>query len=395
MELALSTSLVHPCYGRVSDPILALFANGEQGAYYDPSDSSTVFQDSQGKTPALADDPVGLVLDKRKGLELGPELVTNGTFDADTGGWSPRNAVLSSVDGQLVVESTSVSGRAIQSFATVVGKWYRASVTVVGGTGFKLVRLGTSDGNPIYLNTQGEVGTKSVIFLATTTTTYWSLYSGDTVGLTGIFDNATVRELPGNHATQSMAAARPIRRTDGTHWWLEFDGVDDAMATFAIDFTATDKVSTGLAIRTLTSSPGVLLEISPNTGANFGAFYVAQNDGAPYTSASHGTGAFGGANVARVFGDAAINTTNVVTSQHDLGANLTTIRKNAVGGTTVTTALGGNFGNYALNFGARNGGATFMSKALIYRAFVRGALTQSADLTAIETELAAAAGIAL
>ena len=266
MELALSNSLVRMRHSGLSDPILALFANGEQGAYYDPSDSSTVFQDAAMTTSAGANDPVGAIMDK----------------------------------------------------------------------------------------------------------------SGN-----------------GNHATQSMAAARPIRRTDGTHWWLEFDGVDDVLVTSAIDFTATAKMSTGLAVRTLASSTGALLEISPVANNNPGAFYVVQNDGAPYTSASHGTGAFGSANVARFFGDAAINTTNVVTSQHDLGANLTTIRRNAVDGTPATNALGGNFGNYALNFGARNGGAAAISKALIYRAFVRGALTQSADLTAIETELAAAAGIAL
>jgi len=46
------------------DPILALFANGEQGAYYDPSDSSTVFQDAAMTTPAGADDPVGAIMDK-------------------------------------------------------------------------------------------------------------------------------------------------------------------------------------------------------------------------------------------------------------------------------------------------------------------------------------------
>ena len=60
MELALSTSLVHPCYGRVSDPILALFANGEQGAYYTPDTRSTLFQSSDGTTAVTADDdPVG------------------------------------------------------------------------------------------------------------------------------------------------------------------------------------------------------------------------------------------------------------------------------------------------------------------------------------------------
>jgi len=43
----------------------ALFANGEQGIWLDPSDLSTLFQDSSGTTPVTADgDPVGLIRDK-------------------------------------------------------------------------------------------------------------------------------------------------------------------------------------------------------------------------------------------------------------------------------------------------------------------------------------------
>ena len=42
-----------------------LFASGEQGAWYDPSDMSTLFQDSAGTTPVTASgQPVGLMLDK-------------------------------------------------------------------------------------------------------------------------------------------------------------------------------------------------------------------------------------------------------------------------------------------------------------------------------------------
>ena len=42
-----------------------LFANGEQGAWYDPSDLNTLFQDAAGTIPVTADgDPVGLMLDK-------------------------------------------------------------------------------------------------------------------------------------------------------------------------------------------------------------------------------------------------------------------------------------------------------------------------------------------
>lgn len=43
----------------------SLFGNSEQGVWYDPSDLSTLFQDSAGTTPVTADgQPVGLMLDK-------------------------------------------------------------------------------------------------------------------------------------------------------------------------------------------------------------------------------------------------------------------------------------------------------------------------------------------
>ena len=45
------------------DPITNLFANGEQGGWYDPSDLSTLFQED-GTTPAVVDGVVGKVLDK-------------------------------------------------------------------------------------------------------------------------------------------------------------------------------------------------------------------------------------------------------------------------------------------------------------------------------------------
>ena len=44
---------------------LSLFQSGEQGAWYDPSDLSTLFQDAAGTTPVTLDgQPVGLITDK-------------------------------------------------------------------------------------------------------------------------------------------------------------------------------------------------------------------------------------------------------------------------------------------------------------------------------------------
>jgi hypothetical protein len=51
--------------GDLAAAVAALFANGEQGGWYDPSDFSTLFQDSAGTTPVTtAGQPVGRMLDK-------------------------------------------------------------------------------------------------------------------------------------------------------------------------------------------------------------------------------------------------------------------------------------------------------------------------------------------
>jgi len=123
---AISTAFSADSYGALSsygliggstnpDAVITdLFASGEQGAWYDPSDLTTMFQDSAGTTPVTADgQPVGLIRDK-----------------------SGRN----------------------------------------------------------------------------------------------------------NHASQATAAARPLYKTSGGLHWLQFDGVDDALATGNVDLSATDKL---------------------------------------------------------------------------------------------------------------------------------------------------------
>ena len=118
---------------------ISLFANGEQGAWYDPSDLTTLYQDSAGTTPVAADgDPVGLMLDK----------------------------------------------------------------------------------------------------------------SGN-----------------GNHASQSVASARPIYRTDGALHWLEFDGVDDWLETTSNTGISGDFSATGYAAYS-----------STYTGRNYPAIF-SQNPG--------------------------------------------------------------------------------------------------------------------
>jgi hypothetical protein len=190
-----------------------LFASNEQGAWYDPSDLSTLFQDSAGITPVTtAGQPVGLTLDKSQGLVLGPQLVTNGDFASGTIDWSIYSGgTFSSSSGVLEVESTSNNYRAgFQGFSTVIGKTYKISGTIVSFT--DIAQLGKSDSSTSVNSNKvlvgNTVGTSSGVFTATATTSYLFLLAGLT-GNTASFSGISVKLLPGNHATQATSAARP------------------------------------------------------------------------------------------------------------------------------------------------------------------------------------------
>jgi len=56
-----------------------LFVGGEEGVWYDPSDMSTLFQDSAGTTPVTSNgDPVGLILDKSGNGNNAIQAISNG-----------------------------------------------------------------------------------------------------------------------------------------------------------------------------------------------------------------------------------------------------------------------------------------------------------------------------
>ena len=226
----------------------SLFRNAEQGVWYDPSDFSTMFQDSAGTTPVTAvEQPVGLMLDKSRGLVLGSELVTNGTFDNGTTGWTPSVATItiSSVSGRLQLVNTTDSSpkSAYQAIPTVIGKWYKAT-----GQYWRISGAATSEmaldvrntGDPvsggrvvIQSSSTSSDGSYAVYFAATQTTTFLHARFSNTpaVGSTYEIDNISVRELPGNHGKQETSAARPILKDTGGFYSELFDGVDDSLAT--------------------------------------------------------------------------------------------------------------------------------------------------------------------
>lgn len=179
-----------------------IFSAAEPGVWYDTDDYAAMFQDSAGTTPITgAGQPVGLLLDKSKGLILGPELVTNGGFTTDTDwnkgtGWA--------ITGGTAVATAVPSGQSIsQAIGSIVaGRSYRLTLEISSISG----------GIRPYAGTGGSFGTT----VSTAGTYSWTLLAGGTGGIyiatagttNATVDNISVKELPGNHATSS-GDARP------------------------------------------------------------------------------------------------------------------------------------------------------------------------------------------
>lgn len=131
-------------------PMLALFARGEQGAWYDPSDKVTMFQDAVGNVPVTAaEQPVGLILDKspngnhatqatttarpvwtaRKNLATYSEA-QNGNFGGQSGRITPVDGVNTPIGTVRVLrKGTDGSAYAYASpLAVVVGDLITVSV---------------------------------------------------------------------------------------------------------------------------------------------------------------------------------------------------------------------------------------------------------------------------
>jgi hypothetical protein len=176
--------------------------------------TATLYQDTAGTTPVTTTgQSVGLMLDKSKGLVLGSELVTNGTFDSGTTGWTLSGGTATVSSGQVTI-SGAATRYFSQSFTTVVGQGYRVRGTIVtSGATFNAIRKAdnaTASTNAVTFIS--AAGTTEGVFIATATTTHIVLQVNDAG--TATFDNISVKELPGNHAVQATTANRP---TYGVH----------------------------------------------------------------------------------------------------------------------------------------------------------------------------------
>jgi hypothetical protein len=201
-----------------------LFSAGEQGAVFDTNLLTTMYQENTGVTSVTAPgQTVGLILDNSEGPVPGPELITNGDFASGTGwtldaGWSISGGKLRGGPGV----NTS---KAHQAISTVGGTTYRLTYDVDSVTGtFAIEARENTFGGAILRGITVVSGAgQRLVFTATTTTTVIDV---NDFGSSIVIDNVSVRELPGNHATQATLLSRPTYRNPSGVPYLEDDGGD-------------------------------------------------------------------------------------------------------------------------------------------------------------------------
>ena len=357
-----------------------LFAAGEPGGWYDPSDLSTMFQDSAGTTPVTATgQTVGLVLDKSQGLVLGPELVTNGDFSNGSTGWTLLSSTV--VNSALVCSSVTSLNFAVRSITVTAGRTYLVSFTVadyVSGGLFLTLGVGTNVSTPTFSG--NGVWTARLIAGAGNSEVRMGCPGG---GFVGTIDNISVKELAGNHLTQTTAASRPQYQIDGNGLpYLLFDGTDDGMVSPTIT-PGIDKAQVFAGVRKLSdATAGIIVESSTNVDGFAGTIILFTNTNT-YGAKLRGTNSPSAIIAPTVY---APPVTSVLTATGDIAADINILRINGAQVASSSADLGtGNYLAYPLYVG-RRGGTSLPFNGRLYQLIVRfGANLPAATITATET----------
>ena len=403
-----------------------LFAASEPGAWYDPSDLSTLFQDSAGTVPVTAvEQPVGRILDKsgrgnhatqatttkrpvlsrRVNLLTKTEQFEDGVwFKGGYGGGLPPTVIANDAsgpasDGFADKVTFSATGAGAQSLLYTLAAFspavYRGVLCLKAaspGDVGKIIALRHASG--------------AAYLLITLTADYQVISRNETAlaAVGGTLDIALRPDVGTSSGEVSMhlAYASLTLATDAHlpyQWvntatdydadpakfpaYLKFDGVDDALATGNIDFTGTDKMTVWAGVTKLSdAATSILLESSADTNSNSGSFYITAPESPGESSLAFKSR--GSINLAPVnlFGNAA-PLSRVVTALGDIGGDIATIRVAGASNTSTQDQGTGSYGNYPLYIGARAGTWLYFNGRL-YSLIVRGAATPLPQIEATE-----------
>ena len=138
------------------------------------SDAGTAFVSSEFNTGYMVGDIKLAALSDTDDTDVtGSELVTNGTFDSNTSGWSSVGATLTHSSGGIVNSSTGYNSYAYQNLTLTAGKSYVLTADLVadtqggGGAPRLAVSEGASDAGILASTVAFGVGSYTVHFVST------------------------------------------------------------------------------------------------------------------------------------------------------------------------------------------------------------------------------------
>jgi hypothetical protein len=419
-----------------------LFFNAEQGVWYDPSDFSTLFQDSAGTTPVTAvEQPVGLILDKsgrgnhatqataasRPVLSARTNLLTY-SEQFDNAAWKKNRCTIlenavTAPDGTLTADklvedttatnthnaarsSISVASGGTLTFSCYIksGERTKASLVVFNGDVYPIAYFDLAAGT--YSNVSAgcsaaivNVGAgwfccsfTYVMSSGVTTNVYVQpvivngsqSYTGD--GTSGIYIWGAQLEAGSTATRYQRIAAATDYDTVGFPHYLKFDGVDDSMATAStVDFTATDKMTVFAGVRKLSDATAyaMVAELSAISSSNNGAFGIT----APGNSGNYGFSTRGtlSSDLFTTAGSYPAPVTSVMSARGAIATDTNKIRINGVEVKSGAADQGtGNYGNYPLYVG-RRGGTTLPFNGHLYSLIIRGAASSDSQIASAES----------
>lgn len=419
---------------------LRLFRAGEKGVWYDPSDMSSMFQDSAGTTAVTAvEQPVGKILDKsgngnhatqstsaaRPVLSARYNLLTQTELFSGSD-WSKVRVTATSTSAtndplggaaaqKIEASSTGTIQQCYQVGKTLALTPYVWSVYAKAAeqSWFALNSYDLTDRFTYFNLSTGAVGTVATGCTATITSVGNGWYrctvtrtaANSSGGLSvelATADNSRGGVSSGgiyiwgaglrvsNDGTGLPAYQRVNTSTDydttGFPYYLRFDGTDDSLATSAINFTATNKMSVFAGVRKMSDgAASIFCELSATASTNAGTFYIS----APDATGANGNFAFksrGSIDSTLISPGAFLApTTRVLSGLGDIAGDVGTLRINgtAYRTTSAGTQGTGNYGNYAFYIGARGGSSLYFTGRL-YGLIVRGASTTGGDIASAE-----------
>ncbi len=416
-----------------------LFGAGEQGAWYDVADMSTLFQDAAGATPVTAvEQQVGRMLDKsgrgnhatqvtatkwpkysrRVNLYASTEnlssvwtltgatVTASGTSPTGSAAWLMSDSAVTSVHTAGQQATVTNARHLLRLLAKPQGGQYvylqvgngvdrgnavfdlhTATVTASSSSGLGAVSFSIS------VLTDGWLSLSASAVIDAGIRSFWfGICSGPSLGdISFLGDNTRTILFAEPSLTLATDAHLPYQRVNtATDYdadpskfpaYLRYDGVDDALQTGNIDFTGTDKMTVWVGYAKINDGPtSVFLEAGSlyTGGGGIGAF---SSDGSSAVFGFAHSDATGNKVLGLV---SAATEIGLITSRYDLQSGAKTSARKNSGAWVFAPASGGGFlGNRPLYIGAR-AGTSFFFNGRLYSLIVRGAQSSLSQIEATE-----------